>query len=44
MILGVMLLVTGWILIIPGRRRRGLAIIGGMMVTAAMFSIVQARY
>jgi hypothetical protein len=45
MALGVILLVGGWLLILPGGRlRRGRAVIGGLMVCAAMFSIVQARY
>jgi hypothetical protein len=45
MVLGVILLVSGWLLILPGvRRRRGLAVLGGLMVCAAMLSIVQGRY
>lgn len=50
MALGVILLVTGWLLILPRkdaispRRRRGMVVVGGLMVCAAMISIVQARY
>jgi hypothetical protein len=45
MILGVILLVAGWILIMPmPRKRRAFAVLGFLMVTAAMLSIVQARY
>ena len=45
MVLGVFLLLAGWLLILPGgRKRRGLAVLGVLMVTAAMLSIVQARY
>jgi hypothetical protein len=45
MALGVMLMVSGWLLILPGARwRRARAFVGGLMVTAAMLSIVQARY
>ena len=37
--------VLGWLLIMPGaRKHRGLAVLGGLIVTAGMLSIVQARY
>jgi len=45
MALGVMLMVWGWLLILPDTRwRRARAIVGGLMVTATMLSMVQARY
>jgi hypothetical protein len=45
MVLGVILLVPGWLLILPGGRlKRGRMVLGGLMVCAAMLSIVQARY
>jgi len=45
MVLGVILLVTGWLLILPsGKLKRGRMVLGGLMVCAAMLSIVQARY
>jgi ammonia channel protein AmtB len=45
MVLGIVLLVAGWLLINPGsRKHRAFAVLGTIIITAAMLTIVQARY
>ena len=43
MMLGVALLLSGWLMISP-RKRSALAVVGALMITVAMVTIVQARY
>ena len=43
MLTGLPLIVLGWLMIMPREgKRRGLMVLGGLIVTAGMLSIVQA--
>jgi hypothetical protein len=45
MMLGVALLVSGWLMVSPRSRRHALLSVAGVLViTAGMLAIVQARY
>jgi len=41
----VVMMVTGWLLINPGaRKNKFLPVLGTLVITAAMFTIVQSRF
>ena len=44
MLLGLPMIISGWLLILPGaRKHRSLAVLGGLILTAGMVTIVQAH-